>query len=154
MKRSNKILLGAATFWPPLYIFLFLAFVIAIMVLSNGGPPGGPEDMLAGILFVVVFALHMLTIFGSLGLTVYYLIHAIKRKDLKDEMKAVWAVLFFFFGMFTQPVYWYLYIWKEPEPAAPTPEQLYAANTADWVRPEETRRQGEYAPPNEPPDWR
>jgi hypothetical protein len=153
MKRSNKILLGIATFWPPVYIFVFIAFIFVIMALAAGGP-GDQGNIFVGIGFFVIFALHMLTIFGSLGLTVYYLIHAIKREDLKSEMKAVWAVLFFFFGMFAEPVYWYLYIWKEPELAAPTPEQLYAANTADWVRPEETRRQGEYAPPGDMPDWR
>lgn len=154
MKRSNKVLLGGATFWPILYIFVLAGFIIAFKVLLRDDEPSIAVGDAMSALAILLFAVAILTVLLSLGLSVYYLVHAIKREDMKRDMKIGWAILFLFFGIFAQPVYWYMHIWKEPEFATHTPEQLYAANTADWVRPEETRRQGEYVPPNEPPDWR
>jgi hypothetical protein len=152
MKRSNKILLGAATVWPIFYIFFFIAAIILMIALAPGdGPPNGMEPLL-GIGFVIVMVLHFITIFGMLGLTIYYIIHAIKNEKLDSNGKIMWVVMFFFLGMITQPVYWYLNIWKE-EPAEMRPWQLGEPDTASWVRPEQTRA-GEYVPPSEPPDWR
>jgi hypothetical protein len=154
IKRPNKTLLAAATFWPLAYIFLLVAGALGLAFLLRDGEPSPAVSDALSVLFIGVVAVHMLTILGSLVLSVYYLIHIIKRPGVKDEIKALWAILFFFFGMFANPFYWYMYIRKEPAMAAITPEQLDAANTADWVRPDEPGRQGEYAPPGEMPDWR
>lgn len=152
MKRSTKIALGVATVYPIVYIFLFMAVIFSLVLLSSGGPPPAGFEQFAGPVFILIFALHMLTIFLALGLTVFYLVHVIKDANAKPEIKAVWAVLFFFAGMFAQPVYWYLYIWKDGASGAP-PGQLPPPDASAWATPGETRT-GEYAPPAGPPDWR
>lgn len=152
IKYPSKKLLAAATFWPLVYIFLLLGFGI-LFLLNRTSPPSDLDDLWS-LGFVPFVIMHLLTILGSLGLSVYYLIHAINRADMREEVKALWAILFFLFGILANPVYWFMYIRKEPAMAAAASEQLYAANTADWVRPEEPRRQGQYVPPGDMPDWK
>lgn len=141
--RSTKILLGIASFWPPVYIFLFMAFVFG-MIFSS--PP------LFGSWFAVLFVFHMLTIFLSLGLTVFYSIHAAKNEALKSELKIVWVVLFIFAGIVTFPIYWYLQIWNSPDDTDGPSRQLTAARFSTMDS--EFTKEGAYQPPTEPPDWR
>ena len=62
MRRGTKLLLGAATLWPLLYLGLFMGYWLSLMVgLSSGrllaqpGPPYTPGA------FGVLFVLHCLT---------------------------------------------------------------------------------------------
>jgi len=151
MKQSTKILLGIATIWPLIYMFLFMAFVFGMIFLS-GNPDSVMGPAFGGGIFLV-FVVHFLTIILGLGMTVYYIIHAIKNESLESNMKAMWAVLFFFAGMIAQPIYWYLNIWKGPDEPGP-PGLLGSANTSTWDFQTQRVRQAEYQPPNEPPDWR
>ena len=151
MKRSTKIWLGAATLWPVLYMFLFFAFVLGMMILAPQ-PSGGDSVTLPpefGIAIIGIFFLHFVTIFMMLGLMVYYIVHAVKNESLNTDMRAVWAVLFFFMGMFAQPIYWYLYIWKSSVPEKPA--QLNATATSAW---KETRSDRSEPVQVEPHSWR
>lgn len=155
MTRSMKILLGAASIWPIVYMFIFFIFVFGLMFMSNAGPvdPGGFAPAF-GFGIVALFVVHFLTIFLTLGLTVFYIIHAIKNEAINSDMKAVWAVLFFFGGMIAEPIYWYLHIWKDTETVASRPglaEGDASAWTSSWAG---DQREKTYAPPSEPPDWR
>jgi hypothetical protein len=38
-----------------------------------------------------------------------------------NDKKALWAAVLFFGNMVALPVYWYLYIWREPPSAASAP---------------------------------
>jgi hypothetical protein len=154
MKRSTKLLLGLATMWLPIYLVLFMAFVFGMIFFADSNasstPPTSPPpvesvegDRESGAMPVIatmgivgVFALHTFTIFLSIGLTIFYIIHAIKNEALKSDAKAIWAVLFFMAGMVAQPIYWYMQIWKDPGAAAPP------SNRTEW------------GTGTEPPDWR
>lgn len=153
MSKFTKLILGIATIWPAIYIFLFIAFIIGLVAFSTGSPDGSRDaDPIFAIVIVAVFALHIFTIILSMGLTVFYIVHVIKNEVIKNDMKAVWAVLFFFLGIFAEPVYWYLRIWKEPVSETPI-GQLPSQPASDWFRPEDARQWADN-PPTEPPDWR
>jgi hypothetical protein len=151
LSRMQKILLGIASGWPIVYIFVFIAFIFGLVLTSGGGPLGGGDlGPLFGGAFVALFLVHMITIFLTLALTVFYIVHAVKNTKLDSNMRIIWIVLFFFGGMIAQPVYWYLQIWKEPQPHV---AQLTPLPASSWAQ-QEDMRQGSYVPPNEPPDWR
>jgi hypothetical protein len=116
MKKPTKILLGIATLWPLLYIIIFFAFMLsqAFLIsfrgdLSPGGPPTG---------FFILFGLHLLTMLWIVALLIIYIINVFKNERVNKDKKALWAVVIFLGNMFAMPVYWYLYIWREPEKAA------------------------------------
>ena len=68
--------------------------------------------------FMLVFVLHMFTILLSFLLMPLYIILAVKNERLDQTLRIVWVVLACTVGMFSNPVYWYLYIWRTPKPPA------------------------------------
>ena len=130
MKKSRKVLLGIATIWPIVYIFLFIASIFSVILFAGirgGGPPFAglpPGSMLLPLGFMGLFAVHLVTILGTLALTVFYIIRVFKTERLDQNMKIMWMLLLFFAGMFAQPVFWYLYIWRG------TPENVHRTKSA------------------------
>ncbi len=113
MNRSAKILLAVATLWPVMYMFIFFAFILS-QVLSGvvgGGSPSGDGMPVA---FAVIFVLHMLTIFWMFGLEIIYIINVFKNDRVEKDKKVLWAVVLFLGNMIAMPIYWYLYIWRDP----------------------------------------
>jgi hypothetical protein len=109
MSTTKRILLGMATLWPMLYIFVFMAFVMGMMFIAPDSTSSGPP-----VAFMVIFPLHMLTILGIFALIAAYLVMAIKNKGLEDNMRIIWVILFVTFGVFAMPVYWWLHVWNAP----------------------------------------
>ena len=152
MQKSTKVLLGIASLWPIVYMFLFFVFVFS-MAFGFGGPEDGglPPAM------AVVFGLHLLTMILILALTVFYIVDIFRNDRVDKDKKALWAIVIFMGNAIAMPIYWYLYFWKEPSPAnAVMPGQLNAANTSAWTNEARGSRQEQqqYTPPAQPPNWR
>ncbi len=111
MSNTKRVLLGLATFWPPAYVFIFMG----VILFSMFGMESGSHDGLP-VSFAIIFPIHMLTILGMFALIGTYLVLAVKNKDLTDNLRIIWVILFVTFGMFAMPVYWWLYVWNGPEP--------------------------------------
>jgi hypothetical protein len=54
------------------------------------------------------------------GLMPLYIILAVKNESLDQTMRIVWIVLFATMGVAVNPVYWYLYVWRQPPAASVT----------------------------------
>lgn len=78
--------------------------------------------------FMAIFALHLLTILLTIALMPLYIVLAVKSDRLDETTRIVWVVLLCMMGMLAMPIYWYLYIWRQPPvappngPVAPPPE--------------------------------
>lgn len=155
LKRSTKILLGIVTIWPAAYMFLFFVGIVSLMFLlpsDAGSTPSQPGSQLITIGFFSLFAVHILTIFASMGLMAFYIVRVFKT-PLDEAMKIMWTVLICMFGIFAMPVFWFLYIWREPPALGPLHAELPSArsgfvNSAEW-----SPRENQYNP-QRPPDWR
>jgi hypothetical protein len=113
MRKAAKIILGAATLWPILYLILFLAFVFSqVFLFSHKGPP--PSSALEGWLYVL-FALHFVTMIWLVALLITYIVNVFRNDRVPQHKKALWAVVLFLGNMIAMPLYWYLYIWREPQ---------------------------------------
>jgi hypothetical protein len=160
MKKSTKIWLGIATIWPIAYIFLFVGGIlltIAIGAALDPGPHAPVHDSQGSILFplgfIAFFLVHILTILGSLALTVFYIIRVFKTEQLDQNMKIMWMLLLFFMGMLAQPVFWYLYIWRDTSGGSNQPRLIGDSKQRPWAA-NSNAREPEYVPPSQPPDWR
>ena len=70
MQKSSKILLGAVTLWPIIYMFIFFIFIFStILFRFEPGAGGGLPPTMA-----VIFGLHILTMLLIMGLTVFYIV--------------------------------------------------------------------------------
>lgn len=154
MKKSTKILLGIATIWPVIYIPLFIVGVFLMTFLSPGNEGEAPA-LLA--LFPVIFLLHFLTIFGGIALEVFYIVNIFKNKRVEEDKRLMWVLLLFFLNLFVMPVYWYLYIWKEPQPALESFDQRASLNSSEnteWANRAYTEKKDYERVPPAPGNWR
>lgn len=112
MSKPAKIILFVATLWPLIYMFIFFGFIfsgvssLAGLLNTSGGPPTG---------FMTIFGLHLITVTWMMGLIVIYIINVFNNERVAGDKKALWAVVLFLGSIISMPVYWYLYIWKEPD---------------------------------------
>ena len=113
MSKNNKILLGILTFLPVLGLFLSIAFMIsAFKTIANEGAPDAV--MLSGSLQSAVMIIAFFAIL-SLGLLIYYIIHAINNKALSSDERVVWILLFVFISQIAVIIYWIMKIWNVKE---------------------------------------
>ena len=139
MKRSTKILLGVASFWPIVYGLFFIAFVVGVIVYTGAFQPR-PLDVptdeplypeLGGVITLVVI-LHVLTIASALGLKAYFIYHAVKNVALESNVRIIWIVVLAFAGIVAEPVYWYMNIWKEARPSEGPMQPASSMEPPDW----------------------
>ena len=152
MKKWAKILLGVATLWPILYMFIFFTFIFTMVFFMPNQAAGEAPPAL----FFIIFPLHFLTIFWIFGLTIFYILNIFKNDLVDKEKKALWAVVIFFGSMFAMPVYWYLYIWRDSAvDGSRGPSTLGSANASGYLNEvKATNREHQYVPPAQPPNWR
>ena len=112
MSKPVKILLAIATAWPLVYIGVFFVAMFGMMIAEVYAPTVPSDEIPLG--FVALFAGYFLTIIWTMGLIAVYIIHLFKTDRVPKDQKALWAVVIFLGHMLAMPVYWYLYIWREP----------------------------------------
>lgn len=119
MSKGLKITLAVFTVWPLLYLFLFMGAMFAMVMsdFSGSGASPGPPGMMK-----LIFPVHFLTILEVFVLLVIYMVHVFKTDRVPEDKKALWAVVLFLGYMIAMPIYWYLYIWKQPEESTSEPE--------------------------------
>jgi hypothetical protein len=128
VSKSTQLVLGVATLWPLVYMFLFLAYIVWMVfgVALEAGPHGGSrEPTTTDVTFVRsffgIFAVHILTMLEILGLTVFYVIDVFRTTRLPSDQRVLWLLVIFFAGPIGMPIYWYLNIWREPSVLAQRP---------------------------------
>lgn len=117
MNRSKKILLGLATIWPLIYlvfVVIFLATIAFLPAAQSPFPVVRSPELLLGRSLGLFLLLHFLTIFWATGLVIFYISHAVRNRQLSNDMRLLWASLIFVGNLITMPIYWYLCIWKTP----------------------------------------
>jgi hypothetical protein len=153
MQKPGKIALGAATLWPFVYMLIFFTFIFSSILFMPGEPSPGAFPAM----FAVIFALHLFTMLLTMGLSIFFIVDVFRNDRVDKDKKVLWAVVLFLGNMIAMPIYWYLYIWKEPAVAGnPLPGQLNSVNSSAWTNNASTSReeQHQYVPPREPPNWR
>ncbi len=116
MSRQAKIIVGVATFWPIVYVAFFVGFIAALVISQGFGSPqvGGPDDGVPKW-FIVFLLFHIMTGLLVIGLMIFYIVDLFRNPRVPGEMKALWAIVLFLGNLVSMPVYWYLYIWREPK---------------------------------------
>ena len=152
MKKPTKILLGLASLWLFVYMVLFFIFILSsfFFLSPSAGPEFGPPFP-----FMIIFPLHLLTMLGIMALTVFYIVNVFRNERVDKDKKALWAVVLFMGNMIAMPIYWYLYIWKEPAVSLSGPASLSSGDPNVWVNnAKASSEQQQYVPPPEAPNWR
>lgn len=113
ISKSGKIIIGILTV-AQLFIALFIVILVITTffpLLVNSDDPGIQEALIfsAGKFMILAIVLSVL----SLGLLIFYIIHAGTNRDISTAMKVVWIVLLFFLGTVVEVVYYFMEIVPE-----------------------------------------
>ena len=152
MTKLTKILLGLATLWPFVYMILFFVLIFSsfFFVFASPGQEFGPP-----LSFMIIFPLHLLTMLWIMALTVFYIVNVFRNERVEKDKKVLWAVVLFMGNMIAMPIYWYLYIWKEPAVTLSGPTPLSSGDPSVWVsNVRASSEQQQHVPPPEAPNWR
>jgi hypothetical protein len=98
-------------------MILFFVFIFSSILFM---PSQGGEESSPPFFFAIFIALHLFTMLWIMALTVFYMVNVFRNDRVDKDKKVLWAVVIFMGNMIAMPIYWYLYIWREP-PAADSP---------------------------------
>jgi TM2 domain-containing membrane protein YozV len=114
MSKNIKLLVGLLTLLPLIgfafYIWTFIKIVTSI------ASAGAPDSVALSSDFVSIFTMLLLTVLMSIGLLVFYIVHAVKNKSLTSDERLMWILLFVFISTIAFMIYWALRIWNEEAP--------------------------------------
>ncbi|MHB0970999.1 MAG: hypothetical protein ACYC7A_10465 [Thermoanaerobaculia bacterium] len=105
-----KILVAVLTVLPLIYMALF--FVGFFLSMSSD-----PGDSVVFDHFPIFMVVHFSVILLMFALLIFYVVFLFKTDAVRTDMKALWAVVLFFGGPIAMPVFWYLYVWRSPQPS-------------------------------------
>ncbi len=108
LSKPKKLFLLFLTIWPIIWVLIFSVAVWSIAMSSS-------DDELFDSYFPVIALFHFLTIFLYFVLTAYYIWYVVKTVRVSPDSRILWILLFFFFTIFSQLAFWFMYIWPEDE---------------------------------------
>ncbi len=113
LSKPLKLIIGLFTI-AQLFVGLFFILWIfsTIVPLAIAGNEQAVESIIIGSLGGIFFWT-FITIVVSLGLTVFYIVHAATNGHLSTAMKIVWIILVFFFGAIAEVIYFFMEIIPE-----------------------------------------
>jgi hypothetical protein len=110
MRKSGKIALGVFSLWPFIYMIIFMSFTF-LMVFNT---PDNVNQEPTFDFFKLIFGLHLFTMVEMFALIIIYVVFIFKTEKVAKDKKALWAVVIFLGNMIAIPIFWFLYIWKDP----------------------------------------
>jgi hypothetical protein len=113
LSRGAKVLVGAVTLWPIFYMFVFMGTFAMSFV--GAGRYHEPDDWFKWLMF-----LHFGTMVVMLALITFYIVELFRTDRVREDRKALWAVVLFLGNMFSMPIFFWLYIWPD---ALPRPQE-------------------------------
>lgn len=121
MNKPAKITLGVLSVIPLVWFLLFFLvfFGLFFWLLDQEAKPGATPGNRPPAPVIFLFVGHAATILFMFALTAFYIVYLFRTPRVAQDKKALWAVVLFLGNAFAFPVFWYLYIWREPSPAAP-----------------------------------
>ena len=113
LTKIQKVILGIFTLLPfiffPIICWQIFHFVVEMIALDKRGDPEAADILLGVFSFAIPIIMVSLL---SIGLLIFYIVHAISNKKLENLERLVWVLLFVFFGIIAFPIYWLMRIWN------------------------------------------
>jgi hypothetical protein len=121
MSRARARWMGVLAILPPAFFALMFVGFFATLASATGrqgAPPPAPPALV-----LAIFPLQCVMIPAWIAGMVLYVLDVFRNPHVPENLRPVWVLLFFFIGMLTMPVYWFLYLWQplRRAPGAPAP---------------------------------
>ncbi len=123
MSKSTKILIGVLTLLPIVGFIIYIWYFIQIMFTISENNGIAPNVNLFKDHFASIFIMLALIVLVSLGLLIFYIVHAVNNKALNSNERLMWILLFIFLPSIAFIIYWILRIWQDPRQELKTNEK-------------------------------
>lgn len=64
--------------------------------------------------FQILFGIHIITMLMTFILITIYLVNVYRNVSVDKDKKILWTILILFGSIVAMPIYWFLFIWKDP----------------------------------------
>lgn len=115
MTKHTKIVLGLMTFVPMVLVVLFVLSMLDGWFKPEYFADSDESPLIVFMPLGVSVLLFILSMVLSLGMTVYYLVHAINNPMIDGSHRLVWVLTLLLGGLFTCALYWLFQIWREDD---------------------------------------
>jgi len=105
ISRLGAALLLAPTIYPLLYFLAFFGTFWSDRAADGSLPIFGSLE--------VMQRFHLAAMLVGFVVAIFFVVHAFKRAGFSSEQRLLWVVLLILGGLFSAPVYWYLFIWRD-----------------------------------------
>jgi len=112
MSKNRKVLVGLATCLPFVALVIFYGAIFFMVFASMGSHHGKEPDIPGGWAAIGILALS--TIVWVIVLLVGYIGHVYRNEQIEPGTKLLWTIVILFGNIFAMPIYWYIYVWREP----------------------------------------
>lgn len=104
ISKIGAALLLVPTAYPLLYLLAFFVTFWGDRAADGSLPIFGSV--------AVMQRFHLAAMLVGFVVVIFYVVHAYKRAEFSSEKRLLWVVLLILGGLFSSPVYWYLFIWR------------------------------------------
>ena len=117
LSRPLKLVIGALTALPLLYMLLFFTFIIGT-VFWISMMPGEGGSRSSGPPVAVCRSLRRTSRHHDVDVRpeLFYIVFLFKTDRVPQDKKALWAAVLFLGNMLAMPVFFYLYVWPDEWP--------------------------------------
>jgi hypothetical protein len=124
LSQGQKLIVGFFTLLPfvliPYYLYQFFHFFTEMMQNTFRHEEPDPT-MILEVMMPMFMAVGLMSLV-SMGLLVFYIIHAVKNKAVVGNERLIWILLFVFVAHLAFPIYFFLRVWKDEDvPAVKDP---------------------------------
>lgn len=119
MSRTKKVIIGILAFLPLVstavfLIYFFAAFFPEIIRMEHEHGDVPPEFFFSNMMGFIASVI--ILVFLQLALMIYFIVHTINNKRVKNEERIIWVLLFIFVSTIAYPIYWGIRIWPDEKP--------------------------------------
>lgn len=122
--RWFTIFLGVLTFWPILYIFLFVASIAGAIALSSTSENG------TAAIFPLILVAHVGTILLGFVLMAYYSVYVLRDSRFSSDRRLLWVLVVVLGGMVGQAIFYVMWFWRRDPSVLGSPAQVPMPPTA------------------------
>ncbi len=80
--------------------------------MEQRGHDPNPFAMVGMMQNIMIPAILLSTV--TIGVIIVFIVNVFRNPNVPKNRQVLWAILIGIVGTYAMPVYWYLYIWKEP----------------------------------------
>lgn len=125
--RPVKLLVGALSLWPFVYMFLFFGFIASSFFWTAPDGLASNHSSRPPVAFMLIFAAHLATMLLMFALVAFYIAYLFKTDRVAQDKKALWAVVLFLGNMLAMPIFFFIYVWPDQWPRPSQAKEINAS---------------------------